>query len=77
MVQYILVKVSTSYEQMGNVIKEVQGGVGVIKDTQYSNTGVEIFVDLLPSYFESFHRKMIDVTRGSAEIAVEQKKYRG
>lgn len=77
MIQYILVKITTSYEQMGNVIKEVQSGVGVIKDTQYSNTGVEIFVDLLPSYLERFRKKIVDATRGSAEITVEQEEYRG
>jgi uncharacterized YigZ family protein len=77
MIQYILIKIAVPYEQMGNVIKEIQGGVGVIKDTQYSNDGVEILVDLLPSYLESLKKKMIDATRGQAIVSVENEEFRG
>lgn len=77
MIQYILIKIAVPYEQMGNVIKEIQGGVGVIKDTQYSNDGVAILVDLLPSYLAGLSKKLVDATRGQAIVTVENEEFRG
>lgn len=77
MIQYILIHIAVPYEQMGNVIKEIQGGVGVIKDTQYSNDGVAILVDLLPSYLEGLRKKLIDATRGQAVVTVVHEEFRG
>lgn len=77
MVQYILVKIVVPYEQMGSVIKEIQGGIGEIKDTQFSNDGVAVYADLLPSYLEGFTKKMIDATRGKAVVTVEEREFRG
>lgn len=77
MVQYILVKIVVPYEQMGSVVKEIQGGIGEIRDTQFSNDGVAIFADLLPSYFQGFQKKMVDATRGKALVTIEESEYRG
>ncbi|AZR74848.1 YigZ family protein [Anoxybacter fermentans] len=76
-VQYLLVKIEVSYDRMGSVVKEIQGGISEIRDIQYSNDGVAIFVDLLPSYLESFKKKMVDVTRGKAKVTVEEEEFRG
>ncbi|MCK4258531.1 MAG: YigZ family protein [Halanaerobiales bacterium] len=75
-VRYLLISIQVPYDQMGSVIKEIQSGVGVVKDTQFSNEGVDIFADLLPSYLEGFKKKMIDATRGKAVISVAKEEFR-
>lgn len=75
-VRYILLRVAVPYDQMGSVIKEVQSGIGEIKETQYSNDGVIVFVDLLPTYLDRFRKRIIDATRGRAEIVIENERFR-
>lgn len=76
LVQYLVVNIAVPYDQMGSVIKEIQGGIGVVKDTQYSNEGVVVIADLLPKYLEGFTKKMIDATRGKAVVTVGREEYR-
>ncbi len=75
-VQFLLVRVEVPYDQIGSVVKEVQSGIGEIKDTQYSNEGAAVIVDLLPGYLERFTQKLIDATRGKAIVTVVESEFR-
>ena len=77
MTRYYLVKIEVPYDRMGNVVNEIQSGIGQIKDTEYSNDGVAVLADLLPTYYEGFKKKMVDVTRGKAKISIAREEFRG
>lgn len=77
MIQYIFIRIAVPYEQMGSVIREIQGSIGVIRDTQYSNDGVAVLADLLPGHLDGLKRRLIDATRGQAVVTVEKEEFRG
>lgn len=75
--EYLVIRVTVPYDRVGAVFKEVQGGVGVITDTQYSNQGVAIFIDLLSAFLEKLTTRLKDATKGKAEIVILEKRFGG
>lgn len=76
-VQYLVLRIEVSYDQLGAVIKEVQGGEGEITDTQYSNQSVAVIVELLPRFLEKLTTRLRNATKGKAQVMLLEKRFLG
>lgn len=55
------------YDFIGQVMKEISGFQGEVTGVRYGS-GVEIDAVMLPGNFESFQKKLNDITRGQGKI---------
>lgn len=66
--RYIKLMISVPYDQMGQVINDLEGHQGQIRDTSYTNEGVKITALLKPSFITDFKDRITEATRGQAKF---------
>ncbi|SDC64767.1 MULTISPECIES: IMPACT family protein [unclassified Candidatus Frackibacter] len=74
--RYLTIGISVSYDAMGQVINDLSGKQGKVKDTNYTNDGVEIIAAMKPSYLEAFKDRMVEATRGQARFRTIGEEFR-
>ncbi|WP_018247729.1 YigZ family protein [Orenia marismortui] len=75
-VRYIKLGISIPYDQMGEVINDLEGHQGEVKNVNYMNNGVEIISVMKPTYINAFKDRIIDATRGQAVFEEKGEEFR-
>ncbi|MBM7623232.1 IMPACT family protein [Sporohalobacter salinus] len=74
--RYLTIGIKVPYDLMGTVINDLGGHHGKIKDTKYTNEGVEIIAVMKPSYLQEFKDRITESTKGEAEFQQLEEEFR-
>ena len=74
--RYVKLAVEISYDLMGQVINDLEGKSAQIKETNYTNQGVEIIALMKPGLVAEFKSRITDATRGEAVFELKGNEFR-
>lgn len=74
--RHLTIGIEVPYDLMGQVINDLEGHHGKIKDTKYTNEAAEVIAVMKPSYLEGFKDRINESTRGEAKFRQLKEEFR-